>query len=224
MSKRIDITGKRFGRLSVISRHGRTPEYLSTWQCRCDCGKTTIVNLSALKNGLTRSCGCLQRELNIKNHSGQRFTRLLVMNSVGISAHGEMTWRCRCDCGTIVDVIGSSLRRRKNQSCGCLRRELAKQSTHGHTKTSIPGNASRTYVTWRAMIQRCHDSNHHNYPRYGASGISVTKPWRDSFESFLNDMGERPLNHTIDRIDNRFGYFMANCRWATPKQQAANRG
>lgn len=74
------------------------------------------------------------------------------------------------------------------------------------------------------MVQRCHNPAKDVYVRYGAKGISVTKPWRDDFAAFLNDMGERPLGRTIDRIDNRFGYFMANCRWATPKEQRANQG
>jgi len=73
------------------------------------------------------------------------------------------------------------------------------------------------------MMQRCHRPTDKDFPRYGALGISVTKPWRDSFESFLNDMGERPAGMTLDRIDGRFGYFMANCRWATPREQARNR-
>jgi len=74
------------------------------------------------------------------------------------------------------------------------------------------------------MMMRCHNPKGTGFDRYGARGISVTKPWRDSFATFLNDMGERPPGMSIDRIDNRFGYFMANCRWATPKQQYANRG
>jgi len=73
------------------------------------------------------------------------------------------------------------------------------------------------------MMQRCHNPLNHAFALYGARGISVCKAWRDSFESFLNDMGERPQGRSIDRIDNRFGYFMANCRWATAKEQVLNR-
>lgn len=82
---------------------------------------------------------------------------------------------------------------------------------------------SREYHTWQSMLQRCHDPQHVAFDRYGGRGISVTKVWRDSFAAFLNDMGERPPGMSLDRIDNRFGYFPANCRWATAKQQASNR-
>ena len=67
MSKLIDLSGKRFGRLTVIERYGT---YISpadeskavTWLCRCDCGAKTVVLGSNLKSGRSQSCGCLRRE------------------------------------------------------------------------------------------------------------------------------------------------------------------
>lgn len=54
-----DITGKRFGRLVAIKRCGKNPENSFLWECKCDCGKTTVLTTNALTSGNTRSCGCL---------------------------------------------------------------------------------------------------------------------------------------------------------------------
>jgi len=73
------------------------------------------------------------------------------------------------------------------------------------------------------MIQRCTNPNRADYRLYGGRGIKVCKRWRD-FAAFLADMGERPKGKTLDRYPNNNGnYQPGNCRWATPKQQAANR-
>lgn len=65
MGKFIDITGRRFGRLVVISRHGEIKTRGNrqlVWLCKCDCGKEIIVRGISLRRGLTQSCGCLQKE------------------------------------------------------------------------------------------------------------------------------------------------------------------
>jgi hypothetical protein len=60
----VDRTGQRYGRLLVLSQAPkRHPRRSAQWLCRCDCGKDTIVNATALSTGETQSCGCLQREL-----------------------------------------------------------------------------------------------------------------------------------------------------------------
>lgn len=62
VSRLIDLTGQRFGRLSVIERAPNSPGGSAMWRCKCDCGKETITTTAKLRNGHTRSCGCLGLE------------------------------------------------------------------------------------------------------------------------------------------------------------------
>jgi len=79
-----------------------------------------------------------------------------------------------------------------------------------------------TYISWKGLRNRCRLKNVWNYEFYGGAGITYDPAW-DSFDKFLLDMGERPDGMTLDRIDNKKGYFKENCRWATHKEQQSNR-
>ena len=63
--KKVDITNKRFERLLVIREMGRRHSYVQ-WECKCDCGNLVLVTGKALRNGNTKSCGCLRKD--VPNH------------------------------------------------------------------------------------------------------------------------------------------------------------
>ena len=69
MSKFIDITGQRFNHLVVIKRVPNDAHGIAKWECRCDCGKTTIVRGKNLKTGAVKSCGCLRHNATNKTHN-----------------------------------------------------------------------------------------------------------------------------------------------------------
>jgi hypothetical protein len=78
------------------------------------------------------------------------------------------------------------------------------------------------YWVWYGMLHRCYNPAATGFKNYGGRGIKVCKRWH-KFANFLADMGERPTNLTLERINNSRGYSPANCRWATRKEQTANK-
>lgn len=131
MRKVIDLIGQKFGKLTVISQQGRRKTQQIVWDCICDCGNSTRVSTTNLKNGHTRSCGCYQKERasqsNLKNIIGKRFGRLIVNYQAGRTKHGQVIWHCTCDCGNEKDITSSCLLKGETRSCGCYKKEIISQ-------------------------------------------------------------------------------------------------
>ncbi len=82
------------------------------------------------------------------------------------------------------------------------------------------------YAAWKNMKQRCYNPNNDQFCDYGGRGITVSKEWISSFETFLEDVGRKPRPehlYSLDRIDNDGNYEFGNVKWATFFEQSSNR-
>ena len=128
-----DLRGQKYNRLTVKYRVKNLGKQ-TAWLCICDCGNEVVVTGAHLKDGHTKSCGCLQKEKvagkNRNNHAqltGLRFGRLLVLKPTEERSNGDIVWECLCDCGNTHKVRTSSLTRGDTTSCGCYRSETASE-------------------------------------------------------------------------------------------------
>lgn len=136
MGKFLDLTGQKFGRLTVIESTEQQINNSVVWKCKCDCGNIRFISSKNLRMGKTNSCGCLKKESdkkpkgNVINEIGNKYGHLTVIARDGSDNKGHAKWLCECDCEnhTIISTTGDNLRRGHTLSCGCERR------SHGEIK------------------------------------------------------------------------------------------
>jgi hypothetical protein len=150
--------------------------------------------------------------------TGKRFGRWTVLR-LAIGGRNAK-WLCQCDCGTVKEVNTQQLRNGSTKSCGCYLSDRMKEikTTHGYS-----GNNNGTYNSWLSMRKRCLCPTEKAYPYYGGRGIKVCERWVDSFQNFIDDMGEKPSKLTLERKDCDGNYEPSNCYWATRKIQSRNK-
>ncbi|MCT4633556.1 MAG: hypothetical protein N4A76_12600 [Firmicutes bacterium] len=100
-------------------------------KCKCDCGNEKIVDAKSFKYRKVRSCGCLYSKSKIKDIAGKKFGKLLVEKFTGEIKHHSSVWRCKCECGGIINVKANDLSSGAVKSCGCLRSEVRVQDLLG---------------------------------------------------------------------------------------------
>lgn len=153
---------------------------------------------------------------------GRRYGRLVVEAFVKRTKHQHTVWRCRCDCGKVVEIERTTFVSGGQQSCGCFRREKFQQiQCKEHWKHRL--SRTKEYRAWLGAKSRCYSPIRKDFKYYGGRGIKMCDQWRDDFEAFLAHIGPCPYGLTLDRINNDGNYEPGNVHWVTPKQQAANR-
>jgi len=151
--------------------------------------------------------------------TGQTFNFLTAKKVVGRTPNGTPLWEFECVCGSIIVRQLGSVKSGATKSCKCKRSELiiVDKTQHGLSKT-------KEYHAWILMLDRCYNTDANGYERYGGRGIAVCPEWKDSFETFLKNMGLAPNpSHSVERKNNSLGYCPDNCQWATRKVQSNNR-
>lgn len=150
MPVKAQLKGQTFGRLFVASE--AMPGAKSRWNCVCQCGNKTVVQVTHLRNGKIQSCGCWQKERAAtcgKDRMGQRHGRLVVIAKTDKRQHGKIVWRCQCDCGNTTELTSVNLRM-GTRSCGCYRKEVTARLKYSHGLSGTPA-----YQTASAMKRYC---------------------------------------------------------------------
>lgn len=196
------------GRLTVVKTNGKTKQGGYIWLCKCECGNEHSVSSSSLVSGLSRSCGCLNRE-QLVDRVGQKFNKLTIIAKY--PGHIKK-WVVRCECGNEKVVLIGNLISGCTKSCGCWLIQRAKWQVPGNKKA--PGIAARNALisgykrgaTERGLSWELTDSQFETITKSNCYYCGV-EPYRIGRRE--TDNGHYVYNG-IDRVNNKNGYTIEN--------------
>lgn len=227
MSRRIDLTGKRFDRLKVIGIYDKSKSGQIRWKCECDCGNIIPVFKNTLlrDNGSIKSCGCVYIE-ELRKEIGRKKDYLEIVDVKQYGRKGRVV--VRCVCGKTKEMKLSQFLNPNKHSCGCIGAKKGEESPnykHGMSRTRI-------YNVYQDMYNRCYNPNDISYTNYGGRGITICQEWIGDSGinnfcdwSYANGYDENAKRGecTIDRIKVDEGYSPDNCRWVSMIVQSNNK-
>lgn len=220
MVHRQSIVGMTFNRLTVLEEQKPTlskREYRA--RCRCECGNETWVGVSRVRNGYTKSCGCLLREAFKKRRlhdlTGRRFGLLTVGH---FSAVAEK-YLCVCDCGTEKLIGSQQLRIGRTNSCGCKHSEWFVASRRPEwDERRAKNRVSLGTKAWTLVVKRAARTGRDlTITREFAQQLIERQGFRCALSGlpiyFAQSRKEGQSTASLDRIDSAFGYTPENVQW-----------
>lgn len=130
MGRKLDLTGQKFNRLTAIAPTNLRQGSQIVWEWLCDCGKTHYAGGTSVKTGNTKSCGCLNIQRIVERNQAAalplqaKYGMLTPIENLGLrkrpTGNRRTIYKCKCDCGNIVEVLENSLKSGTTTSCGCL--------------------------------------------------------------------------------------------------------
>lgn len=201
------LVGVPCGRLMPIERLEG-----NKYRCKCECGNEVVVSAGNLRTKNTQSCGCLQKEIASKNAkelnngkykdlSEDKFDRLKPLYIHHVK-DGMPYWFCQCDCGNTKIVSRAYLVDGVTRSCGCLRRELARENLidiKDHRFNMLVAVEYAGYIKGRAMWKfKCDCGNERIYDPYKVKN------------GFISSCGCNSVAHSGSKAENEIGDFVAD--------------
>lgn len=222
MANRVkDITGQKFGKLTVLKREGYTNGKRKSilWLCKCDCGNEVKRTASHLKKSNNSStCGKCNL-IKDSDYIGKKFGYWTILYATKGNGR-KKTYICECKCGSKKAVALDTLKLGTSKSCGCFHKEQLskKMTTHGQT-------GKRIMSIYYNIKSRCYNEKNNRFKDYGDRGIKMCDEWKNNSSLFVKWSMENGYadNMSIDRIDNDGDYCPNNCRWVLLKEQAQNK-
>ncbi len=221
MGKFIDLTGKVFGRWTVIKKIGMYKNDTMYWECQCSCEAKTIKVIAGkgLKRGGSTSCGCYQKErmskVHFKDLTGQTFNQLYVIEYSGQNKQGMSLWKCQCDCNgpnSIKTIIGASLINGNTKSCGCYKLDMHYRGTKdisGQFFSSLVRGAKNRGIDCNIKIEEIQELLEKQDYQSSLSGVNIcgSRSSNKKHNSYLEQTA------SLDRIDSSKGYTIDNVQW-----------
>lgn len=214
MGKFIDLTGKKYNRLTVVKRV-ETPKHIKGcrvyWLCKCDCGKEKIILGYHLTTGKIKSCGCYWEETKSQgliDLTGERFGKLHVIKRIETPRNIKRMasyWLCKCDCGNKKVIWGENLKHGVTISCGCYKKEQKRKSYGGATRrkryTAYKHDAKRRNLIFSLSEERFFELTAKNCFYCGSEPSTIEKSKSNNGDFIYNG---------IDRINSENGYIEGN--------------